>query len=268
MTRLRIQWQKILSSKTHPFIHEITKPSAMFMEQVTLGNTTKQVAMVDEILGCKVLQPKNGHISFKKHYRLKKRPKIVTSISAKSKMATTKATKSMSELIKEAWKAKAKVAAQNKKSGPMAKRLKQLASSITKILSFDDWRFKRLFERHNKVRNTNNSSSEVMKKLSDHLHSSGDEISDPTLRFTNQMIFENSPQQATEAEEVLAQDVFRLEIDGIQLEDWDALMKEVIIDDLLSPLHFQKTLDEIQFGHVCLSIRKYQMTDTTGHQRP
>ena len=90
------------SGQTHPSIHEITKPSAMFMEQVTIENTTKQIAMVDEILGCKVLQPKNGPISFKNHYRLKKRPNIVTSMSAKSKMATTKATKSMSELLKEA----------------------------------------------------------------------------------------------------------------------------------------------------------------------
>ena len=126
------------SGQIHPSIHEITRPSAMFMEQVTIGNTTKQVAMVDEILGRKVLQPKNGHISFKKHYRLKKRPKMVTSMSTKSKMAITIATKSISELIKEAWRAKAKVAAQKTKSGQMAKKLKQLASSTTRILSFDD----------------------------------------------------------------------------------------------------------------------------------
>ena len=72
-----------------------------------------------------------------------------------------------------------------------------------------------MFERHNKTRDINSSSSEAIKKLSDHLHSSGDEITNPTVRFTNQMIFENSPQQAIEAEEILAQDVFCLEIDGI-----------------------------------------------------
>ena len=104
------------SGQTHPSIHEITKPLAMFMKQVTLGNTTKQVAMVDEILGRKVFQPKNSHISFKKHYRLKKGPKMVTPMSAKSKMATTIAKKAMSELIKEAWRAKAKVAAQKTKT--------------------------------------------------------------------------------------------------------------------------------------------------------
>ena len=164
-------------------------------------------------------------------------------------MATTIATKTMTELIKEAWRAKAKVAAQKTKSGHTAKKLKQPTSSTTKILSFDDWQFKRLFEKHNKVRDNNNSSSEAMKKLSDHLHSSGDEITNPTVRFTNKMIFENSPQQATEAEEILAQDIFRLEIDGIQLEDWDALMEEVIIDNLPPLLHFQKTLDGIQVGH-------------------
>ena len=238
-----------ISGQTHPSIHKITKPSAMFMEKVTIGNTTKQVAMVDEILGRKVLQSKNGHISFKKHYRLKKRPKMVTSMSAKSKMETTIATKTMSELIKEAWKAKAKVAPQKTKSGQTAKKLKPPASSTTGILSFDDLQFKRLFEKHNKVRDTNNSSSKAMKKLSDYLHSSGDEIINLTVRFINQMIFENSPQQATKVEEILAQDVFRLEIDGIQLEDWDALMEEVIIDDLPPPLHFQKTLDGIQVEH-------------------
>ena len=139
------------SSQTHPSIHKITKPSAMFMEQVTIGNTTKQVAMVDEILGLKVLQPKNGHISFKKHYRLKKRPNMVTSVSAKTKMATTIATKSMSELIKEAWRAKARVAAQKAKNGQTAKKLQQPASSTLGILSFDNWRFKRMYERHNKT---------------------------------------------------------------------------------------------------------------------
>ena len=112
------------NGQTHPFIYEITKSSAMFMEQVFIGNTTKRVAMVDEILDRKVLQPKNGDISFKKHYRLKKRPKMVTSMSAKSKMATTIATKTMSELLKEAWAAKAKVGAQNKKSGQTVKNLK------------------------------------------------------------------------------------------------------------------------------------------------
>ena len=63
------------------------------------------------------------------------------------------------------------------------------------------------------------------------------------------MIFEDIPQQMTEAEEIMAQDVFRLEIDGTQLEDWDALMEEVIIDDLPPPLHFQRTSDGIQVGH-------------------
>ena len=139
------------SSQTHPSIHEITKPSAIFMEQVTFGNTTKQVAMVDEIVGHKILQPKNGHISFKKHYRLKKRPKMVTSVSTKTKMATTIATKSMSELIQEAWRAKARVAAQKTKNGQMAKKRQQPTSSTTGILSFDDWRFKRMYERHNKT---------------------------------------------------------------------------------------------------------------------
>ena len=177
------QETKKTSNQTHPFIHEITKPSAMFMEQIAIGNTTKQVAMVDEILGRKVLQPKNGHISFKKHYRLKKRPKIVTSMSQKSKMTTTIATKTMSDLIKEAWRAKAKVAAQKTKNSQTAKNLQQRASSMTGIFSVDDWRFKRLFERHNKTRVINSNYSEVMKRLSNDL--SCDEITNPIVMFTN-----------------------------------------------------------------------------------
>ena len=169
------------SGQTHPSIHKITKPSAMFMEQVTIGNTTKQVAMVDEILGRKILQPKNSHISFKKHYRLKKKPKMVTSVSAKSKMATTIATKSMSELIKEAWRAKAKVAAQKTKSGQTAKKLQQPASFTIGILSFDDWRFKRLFKRHNKTGDINSNSSEAMKRSSDDLYYN--EITNSTVMF-------------------------------------------------------------------------------------
>ena len=171
------------SGQTHPSIHEITKPLAMFMEQVTIGNTTKQVAMVDEILDRKDLQPKNGHISFKKHYRFKKRPKMVTSMSAKTKMATTIATKSMSELIKEAWRAKAKVAAQKTKNSQTAKNLQQRASSMTGIFSVDNWRFKRLFERHNKTRVINSNYSEAMKRLSNDL--SCDEITNPIVMFTN-----------------------------------------------------------------------------------
>ena len=203
--------------------------------------------MVGDIVGHKILQPKNGHISFKKHYRLKKRPKMVTLVSAKTKMATTIATKSMSELIKEAWRAKARVAAQRTKNGQKAKKLQHPASSTPGILSFDDWRFKRMYERHNKTRDINNNSLKSRTKSSDDLHC--DEITNPTVMFTNQMIFEDIPQQMTEAEEIMAQDVFRLEIDGTQLEDWDALMEEVIIDDLPPPLHFQRTSDGIQVGH-------------------
>ena len=194
------------SGQTHPSIHEITKPLAMFMEQVTIGNTTKQVAMVDEIVGRQILQLKNGHISFKKHYKLKKRPKMVTSVLAKTKMATTIATKSMSELIKEVWRAKARVAAQKTKSGQKAEKLQQPASSTPGILSFDDWRFKRMYERHNKTRDINSNYSEAMKRLSNDL--SCDEITNPTMMFTNQMIFEDTPQQTTEVGEIMAQDVF------------------------------------------------------------
>ena len=104
-----------------------------------------------------------------------------------------------------------------------------------------------MYERHNKTQDINNNSLKARTRSSNDLHC--DEITNPTMMFTNQMIFENIPQQITEAEEIMAQDVFQLEIDGTQLEDWDALMEEVIIDDLPPPLHFQRTSDGIQVGH-------------------
>ena len=52
-----------------------------------------------------------------------------------------------------------------------------------------------------------------------------------------------------EADEILAQDVFKLEIDGTQQEDWDSLMEEIVIEDLPPPLHFRRTADGIQVGH-------------------
>ena len=108
---------------------------------------------------------------------------MVTSVSAKTKMATTIATKSMSELIKEAWRAKAKVAAQKTKNSQTAKKLKQPTSSTTRILSFDDWRFKRLYERYNKTRDINSNSSEAIKRSNDDL--SCDKITNPTVMCTN-----------------------------------------------------------------------------------
>ena len=50
-------------------------------------------------------------------------------------------------------------------------------------------------------------------------------------------------------EEILAQDVFKLEIDDMQLEDWDSLMEEVVIDNLSPLLYFRRTADGIQVGH-------------------
>ena len=116
---------------------------------------------------------------------------MVTSVSAKTKMATTIATKSMSELIKEAWRAKARVVAQKAKNGQKVKKL-QPVSSTPGILFFDDWRFKRMYERHNKTRDINNNSLKARTRSSDDLHC--DEITNPTVMFTNQMIFEDIPQ--------------------------------------------------------------------------
>ena len=123
-----------------------------------------------------------------------------------------------------------------------------------------------MYERHNKTRDINNNSLKARTRSSNDLHC--DEITNPTMMFTNQMIFEDIPQQTTEAEEIMAQDVFRLEIDGTQLEDWDALMEEVIIDDLPPPLHFKEPRMEFKSNTICPSTHQYQMIGTMGQQRP
>ena len=67
--------------------------------------------------------------------------------------------------------------------------------------------------------------------------------------FARQVILEETKPNSVEADEILAQDVFKLEIDGTQQEDWDSLMEEVVIEDLPPPLHFRRTVDGIQVGH-------------------
>ena len=89
--------------------------------------------------------------------------------------------------MKEAWEAKAKKAA-SKLAPP-------------KIPSFDEWRAKR----------RGGGYSHHAEELSN------DEVTNPTVRFARQMIFEET--KLAEADEILAQDVFKLEIDGTQQED-------------------------------------------------
>ena len=67
-----------------------------------------------------------------------------------------------------------------------------------------------MYERHNKTRDINSNSSKAIKRLSNDL--SCNEITNPTVMFTNQMIFEDIPQQAIEAEEFMTQDVFGLKL--------------------------------------------------------
>ena len=119
----------------------------------------------------------------------------------------------MRELLKEAWEAKAKKA---------ASRL-----APPEILSFEDWRDKR----------RNGDYSHHAEELSN------EEVTNPTVRFARQMIFEET--KPAEADKILAQDVFKLEIDGTQQEDWDSLMEEIVIEDLPPPLHFRRTTDGI-----------------------
>ena len=149
---------------------------------------------------------------------------------ARPKPATVETTKSMKELLKEAWKAKAKRTASKKLARP-------------EILSFDDWQFER------QAKKQGGDYSHQMEELSDESYPPSDEVTNPIVMFARQMIFGESNRDPAEANKILAQDVFKLEIDGTQQEDWDSLMEEIVIEDLPPPLHFRRTIDGIQVGH-------------------
>ena len=79
----------------------------------------------------------------------------------------------MKELLKEAWKAKAK------KADRMAS--KKLAPP--EILSFDDWQFER------RAKKQGEDYSHQADELSDESYSTSDEVTNPTVIFARQMIF-------------------------------------------------------------------------------
>jgi hypothetical protein len=57
---------------------------------------------------------------------------------------------------------------------------------------------------------------------------------------------DDCPDLATLVDDIFVEDVYGLEIDGTQIEDLDAIMREETI--LPSPLHFQQTSDGLQVG--------------------
>ena len=66
------------------------------------------------------------------------RPKMITTVATKSKMVAMKATKPMSEVLKEAWKAKNRVVAQGKKKFKMTKIVSNVAFSTMVICYFKE----------------------------------------------------------------------------------------------------------------------------------
>jgi hypothetical protein len=60
--------------------------------------------------------------------------------------------------------------------------------------------------------------------------------------------------------------IFQLEVDGTQQEDWEALMEErVVIDDLVPPLNFCKTSSGIMAGH---DVPKYPSVPNDWYHGP
>ena len=143
-----IQESEKTSAKRYPSIHEITKPSVMFMKQVIMENTTDQTSLVDEILTRRVFQCKiDGTLLGKQKVPIQKqvkqtqkapRRKIVTTVVTKPKTVAKKAAKPMSDLLKISWKAKARIASQATKNGKEIKRVKNMAPSTMVICSFKD----------------------------------------------------------------------------------------------------------------------------------
>ena len=57
------------------------------------------------------------------------------------------------------------------------------------------------------------------------------------------------PDLATLVDDIVEQEAFYIEIDGTQLEDWDAIIpEEVLLNQLPPPLHFRTTSEGVQVG--------------------
>ena len=69
--------------------------------------------------------------------------KMMSHKAASPKKVAMKVSNSISELLKEAWRVKTKVATQAKKCFKGVKKMSNLAPSLKTILSFEDWQLKR-----------------------------------------------------------------------------------------------------------------------------
>ena len=150
----------------------ISNPSILFVDEI-LARMAIQVPGLEENLA----QDASTSQTYEERPLLRQTHKPRIQKAARPKPATVEAAKSMKELLKEAWEAKAK------KADKTASTLKDLAPPTTEILSYDDWRFER------RARKRGRDYSHQKEELSDESYPPSDEVTNPTVMFARQMIF-------------------------------------------------------------------------------
>ena len=121
---------------------EVTNSTVMFARQMIIGETNPDLAEADKILAQDVSTSKINDLPIEERQLLRQKHKPMIYKAASSRKVALKASKSISKLLKEAWKIKTKVAAQAKKCFKAVKKMSNLAPSSKTILSFEDWQRK------------------------------------------------------------------------------------------------------------------------------
>ena len=126
--------------------------------------TNPDLAEADEILAQDVSTSKINDLPIEERQLLRQKHKPMIYKAASPRKVALKASKSISELLKEAWKIKTKVAAQAKKCFKAVKKMSNLAPSSKTILSFEDWQLKRLHKKYVKDRHLHKGVSDNWSK--------------------------------------------------------------------------------------------------------
>ena len=114
----------------------------MFARQMIIGETNLDPAEADEILAQDVSTSKINDLPIEERQLLRQKHKPMIYKATSPRKVALEASKSISKLLKEAWKIKTKVAAQAKKCFKIVKKMSNLAPSSKTILSFEDWQHK------------------------------------------------------------------------------------------------------------------------------
>ena len=127
---------------------EVTNPTVMFARQMIIGKTNPDPVEADKILAQDVSTSKINDLPIEERQLLRQKHKLMIYKAASPRKVALEASKSVSKLLKEAWKIKTKIAAQAKKCFKAVKKMSNLAPSSKTILSFEDWQRKGLDTGH------------------------------------------------------------------------------------------------------------------------